>query len=408
MIRAYLKDILRSIIKNGKRFASLAAITALGVTVLTGIYATCLDLYRSSDRFYDSQELFDVRVLSTLGLTDDDMDVLRGVPGVSQADGGYSEVVYTSGEGGQRQTAEVIMLGANGLSKPFALEGRLPEKGGEIAVSQKYIDKTGKKIGDRLEIEEKIAASGGETDDEFDLSRPETPNFRRTSFTITGVALDPASISRDDGGAAFRYASAADYAFFVTSGDVESEIYTEIRLSLGGLAALDCHGEEYKLAVAAVIQDIESSVMKAREQARYDDVKAEALEKLDDAEAEMNEKFGEAELELEKARRELEDAKRELADGQAELDREEQTALDKLADARREIEDGKRELKAAEAELSDGEALLLDGAAQIEAGRLTLEAQRAEAEELPKRRRSSRSSRKRRKKSLSLFHNKLK
>lgn len=66
---AYRKDSFRSLKKGWKRFLSIAVITALGVAMLTGLYAACLDLYRTADAFYDQQNLFDIRVLSTLGLS---------------------------------------------------------------------------------------------------------------------------------------------------------------------------------------------------------------------------------------------------------------------------------------------------------------------------------------------------
>ena len=73
MKRAYWKDIWRTVTKEKKRFISIAVIAALGVTMMCGLRAACVDLRYSADRFYDEQNLFDVRVLSTLGLTDEDM-----------------------------------------------------------------------------------------------------------------------------------------------------------------------------------------------------------------------------------------------------------------------------------------------------------------------------------------------
>ena len=95
MGKAYRKDIWRSIVRSKRRFISILAITALGVMVLTGIYATCQDMYYSADQYYDNQNLFDIRILSTLGLTDEDVDELSQVSGIVMAEGAYSETVHT-------------------------------------------------------------------------------------------------------------------------------------------------------------------------------------------------------------------------------------------------------------------------------------------------------------------------
>lgn len=79
---AYVKDTTRSWLRGWKRFLSIAVICLLGVSVLTGIYAGCRDMFMASDRFYDEQGLHDIQVLSTYGLTDDDIVALRRINGV--------------------------------------------------------------------------------------------------------------------------------------------------------------------------------------------------------------------------------------------------------------------------------------------------------------------------------------
>ena len=73
MRKASLKDIFRTVWKEKKRFVSIMMITFLGVTMMTGIEAGCRDLQISADQFYDSQKLFDISIMSTLGLTEEDV-----------------------------------------------------------------------------------------------------------------------------------------------------------------------------------------------------------------------------------------------------------------------------------------------------------------------------------------------
>ena len=106
MKKAYSKDIWRSIWKGKKRFFSILLITALGVTTLTGIKAGCVDLRYSADAFFDRQGLFDISVVSTLGLTKEDVSVLQQTEKVAVAEGAYSEIVHTEYDE-KRQSAEI-------------------------------------------------------------------------------------------------------------------------------------------------------------------------------------------------------------------------------------------------------------------------------------------------------------
>ncbi len=387
MGRAYNKDIRRSIWRGRKRFLSILAITALGVTVLAGIHAACQDMYYSADRFYDEQGLFDVRVLSTLGLTDEDVEALNEISGIEKAEGTYSETVDTVIHD-LKYTAQMIMLSPEGMNAPYLLEGNLPVAAGEIAVTQKYLEAAGKSIGDTLTIQEKLedeekaeeteeieeapeilpqeeqveADEDEETiewDTQVDIEEEtETPNFNNTEYTITAMVLDPMDISNND--AAFRSAATVtDFTFFVLPADVDSDIYTCIYLTLSGTKELDCYSDEYKAGVKEVIDVIETKIKEQREAARYNAIRGEAEEKIADAESTMNEKFDEADEKFKDAWDEIEEGRQELVDGERTLTKEEQDALAKIADARAEIADGRAELETAQKELEDGENTLL-------------------------------------------------
>ena len=79
MGNAYWKDIWRTVKKEKKRFISIAVIAALGVTMMCGLRASCVDLRYSADAFFDEQKLFDIRVVSTLGISENDLTALEKV-----------------------------------------------------------------------------------------------------------------------------------------------------------------------------------------------------------------------------------------------------------------------------------------------------------------------------------------
>ena len=92
-MKAYTKDIIKTIVKGKKRFLALAIIAALGVCMMSGLTAACDDLRFTADDFYDEQNLFDIMVVSTMGLTDEDVEVLAKIEGIEDVEGAYSEDV---------------------------------------------------------------------------------------------------------------------------------------------------------------------------------------------------------------------------------------------------------------------------------------------------------------------------
>jgi putative ABC transport system permease protein len=345
-LRAYTKDILRTIRKNLKRLLALIAITMLGLTAFVGINAACKDMYIGADSFFDQQNLFDIRIQSTLGLTDEDIDVLSKLDEVERASGGYSESVDLV-ENGQNHSADMVVLAKEGINEPYVVEGELPSKSGQIAVTQKYLDESGKKLGDTITITEIFDEESDEGETEADSEtdpvveeEEESPTFTRNDFTITALVIDPMDVSSTEGTAAFRSAATSDYSFYITEHDVDTEVYTAVYLCLKDLSQLDCYSDEYEEKVALVVSEIEGKIKVQRETARYDSIINEAREKIDDAANTMNEEFAKAEKEINDAKTTLSENKIKLSDGEAELLRNEQ----ELNSNWQKISDGKQQL----------------------------------------------------------------
>ncbi len=377
MNKTYGKDISRSITKDWKRFLSIVIITALGVAMLTGLYASCKDMYYSADRFYDKQNLFDIRILSTLGLTQEDVEALSKLNGIDLVEGAYSEAVHTQVEGG-RKSVTLSVLSNRGLNNPYVLEGALPSNVKEIAVTEKYLIESGKSIGDTVTIAEDMDTDTS-TEDK-DKEDKEEPNFVNTTYTITGKVLDPMDIQSDGMASVIRSSEQSDYTFFVTEAAASFDIYTAVYLTLTNTQELNSYSGEYEEAVQQVIDYIEMHIKKEREAARYSAVLAEARTKLDDAKKEMDEEFQKADQEFADAWEEITEGKQKLLDGENTLNQEEKDAAKQFADARAELEEAKKKLLASEKQLKEGEAKLNEGEAELKAREKELEAGRQQFE----------------------------
>lgn len=347
-MKAYTKDVIRSIAKGKKRFFALMLITALGVCMLVGLRAGCDDLRYTADAFFDSQNLFDISIVSTMGLTKEDVAVIETIPQVEAAEGAYSETVYTQVEDAKKQAA-VIVLSEKGINQPYLLEGEMPKDAKEILVTQKYINESGKTLGDTVFIEEKLE------------EETEEPNFLSKAYQICGVVIDITNVNSVEGAVAFRDNSTTDYTFFVKKEAVQSELFTAVYVTLSDTDKLLCYSDAYEEAVKEVVTLLEDEIKQDREQARYEKITGEALEKIAEAEKEMWEAFSDAEAELSDAKEQLKDAQTELSNGADELtaaERELPKTERKLLQTERELERGEAELAAAKEELEDGESQL--------------------------------------------------
>ncbi|WP_417229271.1 FtsX-like permease family protein [Thermophilibacter sp.] len=367
---AFAKGIARTVRGSLKRFVALTTITALGVTMLVGLRAACVDLRNSADRFFDEQNLFDVRVQSTLGLTDEDVAALAALDGVEAAEGGWSETVYTT-VGSASEKVDVKALSSSGLNEPLVLEGRLPEAAGEVAVTERYLKDSGLSIGDTVSFRGDDASDAsddaGEKDEGLDaLDSGSTEVFERGEYTIVGSVLDPMEINAGEGTMSFRSSGGSQYSFFVVDDEViDPSVYTVAYVMVEGAEAPLCYSAEYEEIVDEVFQSVEDARAE-RERARGDQIRSDATDEVDEAEAEALDELADAEAELDDAQRELDEGRAEVADGQRELDEQREDAMTQLDDAQTTIDENRRELE--------------DGAAEYEAGLAEYEAGLAEYE----------------------------
>ena len=77
MKNAFSKGVLRSITHSLGRFLAIAVIAALGTGFYAGLRMTGPDMRLAADQYFDATRMADLRVVSTLGLSDESLDMLR-------------------------------------------------------------------------------------------------------------------------------------------------------------------------------------------------------------------------------------------------------------------------------------------------------------------------------------------
>ncbi|WP_420829264.1 FtsX-like permease family protein [Bifidobacterium simiiventris] len=398
MSAAFAKDTLRCWLRGWRRFVSIAVISLLGVAVLTGIYAGCRDMFLAADRFYDAQGLHDIQVMSTLGLTDDDVDALRGIDGVLAVQPERSQTGTVAVDGTDK-TVTISEIGTDGIDQPSLQNGRMPAKAGEIAVTKKFLIDSGMAIGDTLTVTPSTTSDAGtddgavdadsasDTSGASDASGEQSPQFP-TKLTIVGEVLDPKDVSNPDGigSKAFRQTLASDYTFFAPSDGVTGNVYTAISLTVEGAAAQNSFGKPYDALVRDVASRITDTVQTERQKARRQQLIDAAQAKLDKAKTDAQRTFDDAQqtidknrseltsgrAEYEKNRRTLDETETKLKDGEQQV----ADARQQISDARTQLEDGRAQIKTSQTQLDDAKTQLADARKQLDTAQAQLNTQR--------------------------------
>lgn len=342
VVMAFIKDMVRMWLHAWKRFISIALISLLGVAVLTGIYAGCRDAFLATDRFFDTQGLHDIQVLSTAGLTDDDIAELRKISGVAKVQGERSQTVTVDLNG--KKTVTMQEIGTNGIDQPYLQSGRMPEKSGEIAVTRKFIKDSGYKKGDHITVTPQDSASSSsatssvsdsaESDNQTgengsqmsDSAESDTQDGKRaarvtdsgesdnqapsfpTELTIVGVVLDPQDLTNPDGYSgtnAFRSSATSDYTFFAPSDGVTGSMYTAVTILVKGAADKDSFSDVYDDTVSEVADRIDGTVRTNRQKARHQELLDAGTKQIDEAKAQTDKQFAAAQQQIDSNRSQL-------------------------------------------------------------------------------------------------------
>ena len=359
MKKSLYKDSIKEIKKTFKRFLSILLMAFLGVGFFAVLRATSPDMQATLDNYADTSNLYDIKILSTLGLTDDDKKAIEKIDNVESVYTEYSEDVYME-IGEEDYVIKVISLN-NEVNKLKLLEGQMPEDLSECVIDSRMRDFGGVKVGDYLDIREDLE----EKDEDDEFSEDEEPSFKNSHIRVSGVVTSPLYMSSEREISKLGNGK-SDYFIFVPNSNIKEEYYTNIYVNVKGTKDLDSLEDEYQEEVDKVKDKIEK-IKETRQTARYDELIDEANEKLDDAQKELDDKKAEGQKEIDDAEKELKDAKKKLADGEKELQDGKDKFNEEITKAENEINSGYDKLHEGENTLNEKEKELNDGLKDAEA-----------------------------------------
>ena len=332
MKNAMQKDFWREIGHTRSRFFSIMILVALSVAFLSGLKATAPDMKHTGDDYLDSLHLADIQVLSTLGLTDEDIAALRAQDKIEDAEGEYVIDAFASSDS-LDAVVKVLSLTDRGISDVLLREGRMPERADECVVEENMLSLMSISIGDTITL------TPG--DDLCDALAQDT-------YTVVGTVRSPVYLAVERGTSTLGSGTVKAYLYLPREA-FTLDYYTAAYVRVSGAEEMTAFYDDYDDYIDDVIDSLED-FGDARAILRHDELVDEATEKLDDAQKELDDAKAEADKELGDARKELDDARKELDDGWKEYDDGKQ----ELADSRTKLDDAKAELEDGEQEYADG------------------------------------------------------
>ncbi|MGN0560808.1 MAG: FtsX-like permease family protein [Candidatus Fimenecus sp.] len=367
MTKGLRKDFRREVKHSFSRFLSILLISALGVAFFAGIRSASPAMLASADATFDSDNLADIRVIGTLGLTDNDVATLLSLEGVQAAEGIYTGDFLCETEN-NTVVAKVTSM-TNQVSLVKVKEGRYPEKYNECIADREFLAASGFQIGDTVRLKTGTEAKVSDTlaDDEF---------------TIVGVGETSYYLNSERGTAAIGDGT-ADGLLVIPKEAFTAEVYSEIYVTMMGAAQMNCFSKDYDKVLSAVKTNIET-VENARCEARLAEFRADADKKLNEAKYEFQKKKDDAindlgdayqtlltkEAELESGKLQIEQQRQQIEELRALFDSGDQSVENgkaQIAEARATINDLERQKKAIEDQIATDEAKIAQMQKELQA-----------------------------------------
>ena len=369
------KSTFREIKQSFGRFMAIFAITALGVSLFSGLKVLQPAMVKTTDKYFMEKELYDYRVMSNMGFEEPDLEFLASQEEVRIAEGIVSFDMLCYMEGESEKVIQIYNVPER-MNNMELLYGRMPKSSKECIVDSAM-------YGEDL-IGKKICLSTDNDEDDLE-------NFSVKEYEVVGVAQSSNYIQFERGNTSKGNGKIAGF-MYIPKDAFDVEFYTEI------LVKFDEDYQIYSDEYDSYMDEKEPVWEKIAEEAaknRHERIVAEATEELEDAKKEFAEEKADAEAELEDARIELADAYKELTDASKEL----ADAKKELADGRKTLEEAREELTyaeyeigynrhvtlpAAEKEIEENYNLLCEKSAELSEGKKQLEAAQAELDQKSK------------------------
>lgn len=306
----------------------------------------------SLDIYADTYNLFDIDIISTLGLTEEDIIAIKNIDGIENSYGIKTQDVMAKIEE-KESICKIIEYNEN-CNTPAVIQGRLPEKIDECLLDMNYsiTDNIFEYIGKSIILEDN--------------------NLNQKELTVVGIAESPLYISSERGNTTIGNGT-INFFIYTKPEVINTDYYTNIYATVKGAKELELNSDEYWNLVNPVISKIEE-IKEKQEQNRYNKLITEAENKLKEAQEEFDSEKQKAEDELKNAENQINEAKNQISKSENELNNSEKEINLQEKNAKQQFETLDKKIK-------DGENQIATKKKELEAGKTELENKKKEANE---------------------------
>ena len=342
MKKTFFKNLFRDIKKTLSRFLSIVIIIAIGVAFYAGVRATSPDMKKSADAYFNKTGFMDFKLISTLGLTKDDIVQAQKIKGVKTAQGSYSiDAVVEKDKHSLVLNVNSTPPG-NGINQMKIITGRLPKASNEVVVEKGFLKTNKFKIGDFIELK-----SGND-------SKKIGDTLKISKFKIVGEALSPLYLSAQRQLSSVGNGSVKGFLYILPE-VFKSDYYTEMYLKMDNSLSKDSliSNDEYKVESKNMEKSLKDFGV-IRSKVRYKQIVSDASSKINIAQEKLNKSKKEAVDKFSEVYKKLNNAKTKIDDGKVELAKNQTIYNQKKLQGQKQIANVTSKLKESEAKLNAG------------------------------------------------------
>lgn len=345
-------ELIKNIKKTMVSFISITMFIALSIAIFTGVSWSSKAVTNSIDNLFEKYKYRDVELIFPYGMSQEDIETISKLDGVDEIEGSYTGYSFFR-LNGTRYQAKLIQI-RNNLEKPILIDGRLPIKENEIAVSDLFAEQNNLHIGDTIvfDSDKELDTRGVVLIYNFnvgidDLSSLQVEDnhimayLNTDTFVITGLteSTEFLSVNPNTFGVALINDIQLDCFIYLPECAFDSSSflgYTDVIIRNNELRKYSSYDKEYNKISNELSQYIREAAANDIAKEKTTTVKNNIQSIIDDTQNRLDD----AKAQIESAEKQIKEGKIALANAKQQLDE----ALPKLEDGEKEYEDAKNEL----------------------------------------------------------------
>ena len=265
---------VRMWIHQWRRFCVLAVIAMLGVAVMTGIYAGCNDMLLGTNDMYEKLHAYDLQIVSTLGLTKDDVASLKKLSNISEieAERFWKATAHPDDDASSTYAMNFVHYDSQkNMNRLHLLHGNMPTNSREAVVTQRFLHDSGLNIGSTVVVNLQQSSASGSS-----VSNNSNKKSEKYNLLITGSVLDSNDLNNPEGyqSKAFRNSVTSRYPIFTSAApkNMSDLPYAAISVRLNDTKNVNAFSKSYRNIVDDASEQIRGKVQSKREKARRNQI----------------------------------------------------------------------------------------------------------------------------------------